>query len=69
MYTVYNFSPDYQFELVKYHQAIASWPNADTMKGMPFDFTIHDPKYEDISIIYSPDFTPNVERTNKKKAK
>ncbi|XP_053538631.1 protein GREB1 isoform X1 [Ictalurus punctatus] len=51
-----------QCELLKYHQAIASWPNADTLRGMPFDFTIHDPKYEDISIIYSPDFTPNVER-------
>ncbi|KAB5562529.1 hypothetical protein PHYPO_G00018820 [Pangasianodon hypophthalmus] len=51
-----------QSELVKYHQSIASWPNADTLRGMPFDFTIHDPKYEDISSIYSPDFTPNVER-------
>ncbi|KAI4894121.1 hypothetical protein NFI96_007870, partial [Prochilodus magdalenae] len=50
-----------QSDLVRYHQAIASWPNADTMRGMPFDFTIHDPKYEDISAIYSPDFTPNVE--------
>uniref|UniRef100_A0A9J8CFX7 Growth regulating estrogen receptor binding 1 n=1 Tax=Cyprinus carpio carpio TaxID=630221 RepID=A0A9J8CFX7_CYPCA len=26
---------------------------------MPFDYTIHDPKYEDISTVYSPDFTPN----------
>lgn len=67
MYTFCNFSPDCQCELLKYHQAIASWPNADTLRGMPFDFTIHDPKYEDISIIYSPDFTPNVERKNIKK--
>ncbi|XP_058255959.1 protein GREB1 [Hemibagrus wyckioides] len=51
-----------QSEVVKYHQANASWPNADTLKGMPFDSTIHDPKYEDISAIYSPDFTLNVER-------
>uniref|UniRef100_A0A8B9KFM1 Growth regulating estrogen receptor binding 1 n=1 Tax=Astyanax mexicanus TaxID=7994 RepID=A0A8B9KFM1_ASTMX len=50
-----------QSDLVRYHQAIASWPNADTMRGMPFDFIIHDPKYEDISVIYSTDFTPNAE--------
>uniref|UniRef100_A0A8B9RDP3 Growth regulating estrogen receptor binding 1 n=1 Tax=Astyanax mexicanus TaxID=7994 RepID=A0A8B9RDP3_ASTMX len=51
-----------QSDLVRYHQAIASWPNADTMRGMPFDFIIHDPKYEDISVIYSTDFTPNAEK-------
>ncbi|XP_060736317.1 protein GREB1 isoform X1 [Tachysurus vachellii] len=51
-----------QSEVVKYHQANASWPNAETLRGMPFDFTIHDPKYEDISAVYSPDFTPNLER-------
>ncbi|XP_015458997.3 protein GREB1 isoform X1 [Astyanax mexicanus] len=51
-----------QSDLVQYHQAIASWPNADTMRGMPFDFIIHDPKYEDISVIYSTDFTPNAEK-------
>jgi len=28
---------------------------------MPFDYTIHDPKYEDISTVYSPDFTLNSE--------
>uniref|UniRef100_A0A8C1Z724 Growth regulating estrogen receptor binding 1 n=1 Tax=Cyprinus carpio TaxID=7962 RepID=A0A8C1Z724_CYPCA len=38
---------------------IALWPNTDTVQGMPFDYTIHDPKYEDISTVYSPDFTPN----------
>uniref|UniRef100_A0A672RHG1 Protein GREB1-like n=1 Tax=Sinocyclocheilus grahami TaxID=75366 RepID=A0A672RHG1_SINGR len=38
---------------------IALWPNTDTVRGMPFDYTIHDPKYEDISTVYSPDFTPN----------
>ncbi|KAK3537868.1 hypothetical protein QTP70_020955 [Hemibagrus guttatus] len=51
-----------QSEVIKYHQANASWPNADTLREMSFDFTIHDPKYEDISAIYSPDFTLNVER-------
>uniref|UniRef100_A0AAR2LK77 Growth regulating estrogen receptor binding 1 n=1 Tax=Pygocentrus nattereri TaxID=42514 RepID=A0AAR2LK77_PYGNA len=53
---------NFQSDLVLYHQAIASWPNADTMRGIPFDFTIHDPKYEDISTIYSPDFTPDGEK-------
>lgn len=62
MSKVHAFLSDYQSDLAKYHQAIASWPNADTLRGMPFDFTIHDPKYEDISIIYSPNFSPNVER-------
>uniref|UniRef100_A0A671MR78 Protein GREB1-like n=1 Tax=Sinocyclocheilus anshuiensis TaxID=1608454 RepID=A0A671MR78_9TELE len=46
-------------DLVRYHQPIALWPNTDTVQGMPFDYTIHDPKYEDISTVYSPDFTPN----------
>uniref|UniRef100_A0A672RG92 Protein GREB1-like n=1 Tax=Sinocyclocheilus grahami TaxID=75366 RepID=A0A672RG92_SINGR len=46
-------------DLVQYHQPIALWPNTDTVRGMPFDYTIHDPKYEDISTVYSPDFTPN----------
>ncbi|KAL4623884.1 protein GREB1-like [Arapaima gigas] len=42
---------------VQYHPLGASWPNIDILKAMPFDFTIHDPKYEDISTVYSPDFT------------
>uniref|UniRef100_A0A8C2ENC0 Growth regulating estrogen receptor binding 1 n=1 Tax=Cyprinus carpio TaxID=7962 RepID=A0A8C2ENC0_CYPCA len=46
-------------DLVRYHQPIALWPNTDTVQGMPFDYIIHDPKYEDISTVYSPDFTPN----------
>uniref|UniRef100_A0A671QVG4 Protein GREB1-like n=1 Tax=Sinocyclocheilus anshuiensis TaxID=1608454 RepID=A0A671QVG4_9TELE len=46
-------------DLVRYHQPVALWPNTDTVRGMPFDYTIHDPKYEDISSVYSPDFTPN----------
>ncbi|TSO67472.1 Protein GREB1 [Bagarius yarrelli] len=51
-----------QSEEVKYDQTIASWPSADTLRGMSFDFTVHDPKYRDISAIYSPDFTPDSER-------
>ncbi|XP_035388378.1 protein GREB1 isoform X2 [Electrophorus electricus] len=50
----------------QYHQPVASWPNADTMRGMPFDFTIYDPKYEDISAIYSPDFTLKPERNHRR---
>uniref|UniRef100_A0AAY4ACH7 Protein GREB1 n=1 Tax=Denticeps clupeoides TaxID=299321 RepID=A0AAY4ACH7_9TELE len=41
-----------------YHQLTASWPNRDTLRGMPFDYTIHDPKYEDISAVFSPDHKP-----------
>ncbi|XP_030629568.1 protein GREB1 [Chanos chanos] len=50
-----------QMELAQYHQPIASWPNADTVRGMPFDYVVHDPKYEDISTVYSPHFSPNEE--------
>uniref|UniRef100_A0A673MEU2 Protein GREB1-like n=1 Tax=Sinocyclocheilus rhinocerous TaxID=307959 RepID=A0A673MEU2_9TELE len=46
-------------DLVGYHQPVALWPDTDTVRGMPFDYTIHDPKYEDISTVYSADFTPN----------
>lgn len=46
---------------MRYHQPVALWPNTDTVRGMPFDYTIHDPKYEDISTVYSPDFTLNSE--------
>ncbi|XP_066537483.1 protein GREB1 [Hoplias malabaricus] len=52
-----------QSDAVGYHQAMASWPSADILRGMPFDFTIHNPKYKDISPIYSPEFTPNVEKS------
>ncbi|TRY59661.1 hypothetical protein DNTS_027402 [Danionella cerebrum] len=49
---------------VRFHQTVALWPNTDTVRGMPFDYTIHDPKYEDISTVYSPDFTPKAEAYN-----
>ncbi|XP_029114544.1 protein GREB1 isoform X3 [Scleropages formosus] len=42
---------------VQYHQPGVSWPNIDILKAMPFDYTVHDPKFEDISTVYSPDFT------------
>ncbi|XP_052009134.1 protein GREB1-like [Xyrauchen texanus] len=54
-------------DLVPLNQALAMWPNGDTVKGMPFDYTIHDPKYEDISMIYSPDFTPNADDGNSRR--
>uniref|UniRef100_A0A673MGV3 Protein GREB1-like n=1 Tax=Sinocyclocheilus rhinocerous TaxID=307959 RepID=A0A673MGV3_9TELE len=50
---------DINCNLVGYHQPVALWPDTDTVRGMPFDYTIHDPKYEDISTVYSADFTPN----------
>ncbi|KAM9817518.1 LOW QUALITY PROTEIN: protein GREB1 [Neosynchiropus ocellatus] len=34
------------------------WPNADVLKSAPFDYTIHDPKYDDISAVYCPGFRP-----------
>nr|XP_055028568.1 protein GREB1 isoform X1 [Misgurnus anguillicaudatus] len=48
-------------DLVRYHQPVASWPNKEILSGMPFDYVIHDPKYEDISTIYSLDFSPNAD--------
>lgn len=56
---IYIFSsPDCETDLARY-QPVTSCPNTETVRGMPFDYTIHDPKYEDISTVYSPDFTPN----------
>nr|XP_028578388.1 protein GREB1 isoform X2 [Podarcis muralis] len=36
-----------------YHQSGDAWPDLETFKKMPFDYTIHDPKYEDASLICS----------------
>ncbi|XP_069092047.1 protein GREB1 isoform X2 [Pleurodeles waltl] len=36
-----------------YHQPGDVWPEWETMKKMPFDYTIHDPKYKDASLICS----------------
>lgn len=49
---------------MQYHLPNASWPNTDIMKTMPFDYTIHDPKYDDISSVYSPGYKPSTEGTN-----
>nr|XP_023690068.1 protein GREB1 isoform X3 [Paramormyrops kingsleyae] len=42
-----------QTTTIQYHQPGAVWPNADILKVIPFDYTVHDPKYEDISGVYS----------------
>ncbi|XP_063039766.1 protein GREB1 [Engraulis encrasicolus] len=42
-------------------QVGVSWPSTEVMRSIPFDYTIHDPKYEGISPIYSPDYTPSEE--------
>ncbi|XP_009669687.1 protein GREB1 isoform X2 [Struthio camelus] len=34
-----------------YHQPGDVWPDLETCKKIPFDYTIHDPKYEDASLI------------------
>lgn len=36
-----------------YHQPGDMWPELETFRKMPFDYTIHDPKYEDASLICS----------------
>uniref|UniRef100_A0A8D0G277 Growth regulating estrogen receptor binding 1 n=1 Tax=Sphenodon punctatus TaxID=8508 RepID=A0A8D0G277_SPHPU len=36
-----------------YHQPDDVWPDLETFKKIPFDYTIHDPKYEDASLICS----------------
>lgn len=50
-----------QVEGVQYHPPNASWPNPDIMRTMPFDYTIHDPKYDDISAVYNPGYVPSAE--------
>ncbi|XP_076011605.1 protein GREB1 [Genypterus blacodes] len=50
-----------QAEGVQYHPPGARWPNPDIMKTMPFDYTIHDPKYDDTSSVYCAGYKPSVE--------
>lgn len=52
---------DAQVEGAQYHPANATWPSLDVMRTMPFDYTIHDPKYDDISTVYCPGFKPTAE--------
>uniref|UniRef100_A0A4W5PMC7 Growth regulating estrogen receptor binding 1 n=1 Tax=Hucho hucho TaxID=62062 RepID=A0A4W5PMC7_9TELE len=59
-----NFSG--QLERVQYQPTCASWPVTDTLRGMPFDYTVHDPKYEDISTVYCPDYYPNTDGNHRR---
>uniref|UniRef100_A0A8D3CL28 Growth regulating estrogen receptor binding 1 n=1 Tax=Scophthalmus maximus TaxID=52904 RepID=A0A8D3CL28_SCOMX len=45
----------YDEEDVNYSQYICS----NIMKTMPFDYTLHDPKYDDISAVYCPGYRPS----------
>lgn len=47
-----------------YHQPGDMWPDLETIRKMPFDYTIHDPKYEDASLICSKLQTINSEGKN-----
>uniref|UniRef100_H3C203 Growth regulating estrogen receptor binding 1 n=1 Tax=Tetraodon nigroviridis TaxID=99883 RepID=H3C203_TETNG len=53
-----NHSLGVQAQEVQYHPPNSPWPNPEIMKTMPFDYTIHDPKYDDISSVYNPGYTP-----------
>ncbi|NXG56382.1 GREB1 protein, partial [Hemiprocne comata] len=48
-----------------YHQPGDLWPDLETFKKMPFDYTIHDPKYEDASLICSKLQTVNTEDSSR----
>ncbi|XP_077166960.1 protein GREB1 isoform X2 [Paroedura picta] len=50
-----------------YHQPGDAWPDFETMKKMPFDYTIHDPKYEDASLICSRVLIKNEDRSANRK--
>lgn len=50
-----------QAEGIQYNPPNASWPNPDIIRTMPFDYTIHDPKYDDISTVYCPGYKPGAD--------
>lgn len=52
-----------QVEGVQCHPSNASWPSIDIMRTMPFDYSIHDPRYDDVSPVYSPGCKPSAEGT------
>uniref|UniRef100_A0A8C4S9B6 Growth regulating estrogen receptor binding 1 n=1 Tax=Erpetoichthys calabaricus TaxID=27687 RepID=A0A8C4S9B6_ERPCA len=49
-----------------FHHSTARWPDYDIMKTMPFDYTVHDPKFEDASPIYSEDLIIRTEEGPKR---
>ncbi|KAG2468773.1 GRB1L protein, partial [Polypterus senegalus] len=51
---------------IQYHHSTARWPDYDIMKTMPFDYTVHDPKFEDASPIYSEDLIIRTEEGPKR---
>lgn len=59
---VYSLNPlvrlGVQVQGVQYHPPNTPWPNPEILKTMPFDYTIHDPKYDDISSVYNPGYKP-----------
>lgn len=54
-----------QAEGVQFHPPNSSWPNIEIMKKIPFDYTNHDAKYDDISTIYCPGFKPRTDGKQK----
>lgn len=53
-----------QVEEVQYHPPNASWPSVDVMRTMPFDYLVHDSRYEDASPVYCPGFKLSPEGTD-----
>ncbi|XP_051780863.1 protein GREB1 [Erpetoichthys calabaricus] len=51
---------------IQFHHSTARWPDYDIMKTMPFDYTVHDPKFEDASPIYSEDLIIRTEEGPKR---
>ncbi|XP_049574225.1 protein GREB1 isoform X2 [Syngnathus scovelli] len=47
-----------QLDRVQYSPPNALWPDPDVMKTLPFDYIVHDPKYDDISLVYCPGYRP-----------
>ncbi|XP_061820315.1 protein GREB1 isoform X4 [Nerophis lumbriciformis] len=43
---------------VQYSPSNVLWPNPEIMKTLSFDYTVHDPKYDDISFVYCPGYKP-----------
>ncbi|KAJ8356621.1 hypothetical protein SKAU_G00194150 [Synaphobranchus kaupii] len=53
--------------LAQYHQMNAAWPSIQVFRTMLFDYTVHDPKHEHISPVYSPNFTPTEKGNSRQK--
>ncbi|XP_061670351.1 protein GREB1 isoform X3 [Syngnathoides biaculeatus] len=48
---------------VQYNPPDALWPDPEVVKALPFDYTVHDPKYDDISLVYCPGYKPACDAT------